>query len=395
MATRQKTAKRFPRTTLADVARESGFSPSTISIVLNEAPLSQYVAASTKEHIRQVAKRMGYRPDAFARSLRKQRSHTIGVMIFDISDPFCTLILQGIEKTLAATEFLPFIMDAHNQRQQFERYLAMLLEYRVEGLIVVANWLFIDIDLLSELEKHRVPAILVGTEMRSGPIGSVLVDNEQGGYLALKHLYSLGHRDIACIRGPRQLWDSGRRWDGVVRFAAESGLKLHDEWVVELTGSSDSNSSFDEGRALTHAMMERKPGFTALLAFDDLTCFGAIRALREAGMAVPEDCSVLGFDDVPYSALSSPSLSTVRQPMEQMGKIAVERILNEIQEGEAAAPRRGRVELLSPQLIQRESTAPAGEQKTAPDDGPPGKKSPDLTKTRSKSYKGAGIQSFQ
>ncbi len=358
MVTRMKTVKKpFSRTTLADVARESGFSPSTISIVLNEAPLSQYVAAATKEHVRQVAKRMGYRPDAFARSLRKRRSHTLGVMIFDISDPFCTLILQGIEKTLHPTEFLPFIMDAHNQREQFERYLAMLLEYRVEGLIVVANWLFIDIDLLAELERHRVPAILVGTEMRTGPIGSVLVDNEQGGYLALQHLHSLGHRKIAFIRGPRQLWDSSRRWDGVLRFAAESGLPLKKKWVVELTGSSDPNSGFEEGISLTRSMLARSPGFTALLAFDDLTSFGAIRALREAGLRVPEDCSVLGFDDVPYAALASPSLSTIRQPMEQMGSIAVERILKEIHDAQEVELQQGRVELLAPELVRRESTA--------------------------------------
>ena len=309
---------------------------------------------------------MGYRPDAFARSLRKRRSHTVGIMIFDISDPFCTLILEGIEKALYATEFLPFIMDAHNQREQFDRYLAMLLEYRVEGLIVVANWLFIDLDLLSELERHCVPAILVGKEMRSGPVGSVLVDNEQGGYLALEHLYTLGHRKIAFIRGPRQLWDSSRRWDGVLRFAAGARLKLSEKWVVELTGSSESNSSFDEGRTLTHAMMQRNPGFTALLAFDDLTSFGAMRALREAGCRVPEDCSVLGFDDVPYAALASPSLSTIRQPMVRMGSIAVERILKEIQEGEDVKMRLGRVELLMPELVQRESTMRLPRKRTLP-----------------------------
>lgn len=354
-----KTARKggFSRTTLADVARESGFSASTISIVLNEAPLSRYVAAATKEHVREVAKRMGYRPDAFARSLRQRRSHTIGVMVFDISDPFCTLILQGIEKTLYSTEFLPFIMDAHNQRKQFERYLAMLLGNRVEGLIVVANWLFIDIDLLSELEDHTMPTILVGSEMRTGRIGSVLVDNERGGYLALEHLHSLGHRKIAFIRGPRQLWDSSRRWDGVQRFAREAGLPLKKEWVVELTGSSHPNSGFEEGIVLTRALLDRSPGFTALLAFDDLTAFGAVRALRECGMRVPEDCSVLGFDDVPYAALSSPSLSTVRQPMERMGSIAVERILDEIQDGESVRNEKGHVELLPPELIQRESTA--------------------------------------
>lgn len=347
----------FSRTTLADVARESGFSPSTISIVLNEAPISKYVAAKTKEHIRAVAKRLDYRPDAFGRSLRKRRSHTIGVMIFDISDPFCTLILQGIEKNLHPTEFLPFIVDAHNQREQFERYLAMLLEYRVEGLIVVANWLFIDIDMLSELERHRVPTVLVGSEMPGGPLGSVLVNNEQGGYVALQHLYSLGHRKIAFIRGPRPLWDSSRRWDGVLRFAAEVNLKMPKKWIAEVTGSSESNSSFDEGRSLTRAMLEQDPGFTALMAFDDLTAFGAVRALRNFGRRVPEDCSVLGFDDVPYAALFNPSLSTVRQPMEKMGSIAVERILDEIQQGGEVAQAKGRVDLLQPEIVQRESTA--------------------------------------
>ena len=248
-------------------------------------------------------------------------------------------------------------MDAHNQRQQFERYLAMLLEYRVEGLIVVANWLFIDIEMLSELERHRVPTVLVGSEMRSGPLGSVLVNNEQGGYLALQHLYSLGHRKIAFIRGPRPLWDSSRRWDGVLRFAGEVGLKMPKKWVVELTGSSESNSSFDEGRTLTQAMLEQNPGFPALLAFDDLTAFGAVRALRNFGRRVPEDCSVLGFDDVPYAALFNPSLSTVRQPMEKMGIDAVERILKEIQQGDEVAQGKGRVDLLPPEIVQRESTA--------------------------------------
>ena len=129
------------------------------------------------------------------------------------------------------------------------------------------------------------------------------------------------------------------------------------KWVVELTGSSESNSSFDEGRSLTHAMLEQDPGFTALMAFDDLTAFGAVRALRNFGRSVPEDCSVLGFDDVPYAALFNPSLSTVRQPMERMGSIAVERILNEIQQGGEVAQGKGRVDLLPPEVVQRESTA--------------------------------------
>ena len=142
-----------------DVARVSGFSASTVSIVLNEAPLSRYVAAGTKERIRAVAGDLGYRPDASARSLRSRRSHTIGIMVSDISDPFCTLILQGIEKALQPTTYLPIIMIAHNQREQFERHIEMMLERRVEGLILVANWLFGEFDLLSDIEKNQIPTV--------------------------------------------------------------------------------------------------------------------------------------------------------------------------------------------------------------------------------------------
>jgi LacI family transcriptional regulator len=134
------------------------------------------------------------------------------------------------------------------------------------------------------------------------------------------------------------------------------------KWVVELTGSSESNSSFDEGRSLTRTMLQHDPGFTALLAFDDLTAFGAVRALRDFGRRVPEECSVVGFDDVPYAALFNPSLSTVRQPMERMGSIAVERILSEIQQGGNIEQRKGRVDLLPPELVQRESTAAFNQQ---------------------------------
>ena len=163
-----------------DVARASGFSASTVSIVLNEAPLSRYVAAGTKERIRAVAGDLGYRPDASARSLRSRRSHTIGIMVSDISDPFCTLILQGIEKALQPTTYLPVIMIAHNRREQFERHIELMLERRVEGLVLVANWLFGEFDLLAEIEKNQIPTIGVGRDLTASGIRSLQVDNEAG-----------------------------------------------------------------------------------------------------------------------------------------------------------------------------------------------------------------------
>ncbi len=354
-----KRTQRSQHVTLMDVARASGFSASTASIVLNEAPLSQHVAEKTKERIRSTAKALGYRPDIFAQSLRRRRTHTIGVMIFDISDPFCTLILRGIEKAVDPTTYLPIIMDAHNERKQFERYLAMLLERRVEGLIVVANWLFAEIDLLPEVTRHNIPMVVVGRDLFESSISSVIVDNEAGGYAALEHLFTLGHRRIAFLRGPAKLKDSDQRWDGMRRFARENKLRIDARLVRQLTGSSDPTSGFEGGYQLTCELIDGQVPFTALVAFDDLTALGAVRAMRKAGRSVPAECSVIGFDDVPPAALTSPSITTIRQPMERMGALAAEWMLELLHAGPEGVESPARRSRLAPLLVMRESTSGA------------------------------------
>lgn len=344
--------------TLVDVARESGFSPSTVSIVLNEAPLSRYVAAQTKERIRRTAQRMGYRPDAFARSLRSRRSHTIGVMIFDLSDPFCTLILRGIEQTLQPTSYLPIIMDAHNDRKHFESYLDIVMERRMEGLIVVANWLFEEGGLLVSLRESILPTIVVGRDVSGDNIRSVIVNNEEGGYLTMQHLYELGHRQIAVIRGPAKLTDTQRRWNGMQRFAAEHSVTIDGRCVRELPDALDAFSGFDGGEKLTTDLVASGAQFTAIVAFDDLTALGAVRALRRAGRRVPEDCSVIGFDDVPPAMLSTPGITTIRQPMEEMGRLATDFVLDTIRG--TAAEDVPVVRMLPPVLVLRESTQAIG-----------------------------------
>src|ERR1700742_5020448 len=168
--------------TIRDVAKESGFSSTTVSIVLNNAPLARYIPPATKKRIERAAQKLGYRPNQFARSLRSKRSHTVGVMVCDMTDPYCTLILRGIENTLYQASYLPMLTDVHNERGRFERYLEMLLDRRIEGLIVLANWLFVDINLLGDLEKSSIPTVMIGCELKTDSISSVIVDNEVGGY---------------------------------------------------------------------------------------------------------------------------------------------------------------------------------------------------------------------
>lgn len=342
--------------TMRDVATQSGFSPATVSIVLNNAPLARYIAPATKKRIEDVARKLGYRPNAMARFLRSKRTHSIGVMFFDITDPFCTMVMRGIENSLYQQSYVPIFADAHNQRNRFERYLEMLLERHVEALIVVANWLFVDIQLLGDLAKRNIPAATIGWELPGNEISSVMVDNEIGARLALEHLYQLGHRKIAFIRGPKMLIDSGPRWRGIQKFAQSAGLDIDPALVQQLPESLDPTSSFEAGFRLAEELLQRKKKFTALMAFDDLSALGAIRALTKAGVKVPEQCSVTGFDDVAPSFFSAPSLTTVRQPMEAMGGLAV----NIIMEGINASLEKREWTIanhkMSPELVIREST---------------------------------------
>jgi LacI family transcriptional regulator len=342
--------------TMRDVAQASGFSPATVSIVLNNAPLARYIAPATKKRIEDTAKKLGYRPNAMARFLRSKRSHSVGVMLFDIMDPFCTPVLRGIENALYQSSYVPIFADAHNQKSRFEHCLEMLLEHHVEGLIVVANWLFVDIQLLADLSKRNITVATICWEVPGDSVSSVIVDNEAGGRLALEHLYHLGHRKIAFIRGPKMLIDSAPRWKGIQKFAHSAGLEIDSSLVVQLPDVWDPNSGFEGGYRFTEELLQRKKKFTAVMAFDDLTAFGAMRALVKAGVKVPEQCSVVGFDDVPLSALAAPSLTTIRQPLEAMGNLAVNTVLESINAGLEKREWSISRHKVTPELVIRDST---------------------------------------
>jgi LacI family transcriptional regulator, galactose operon repressor len=277
-------------------------------------------------------------------------------MVFDITDPFCTPILRGIERALFQLSHLCILTDAHNERSRFERYLEMLLERRIEGMIVIANWLLVDINLLAELKKQSVPTVVIGGELGVDSVGSVMVDNEAGGRIAIEHLYSLGHRKIAFIRGPKVLTDTAQRWQGVKDYAKSVGLTIDARLVVDLPTVEDPKQGFDIGAKLTEELLKQKRPFTALMAFDDITALGAMQTLIKDGIKVPEHCSVIGFDDVAPAALSIPPLTTVRQPLEVMGEKAAEIIASamnaviERRESQSAHVR------LPPELVARRST---------------------------------------
>jgi DNA-binding LacI/PurR family transcriptional regulator len=344
------------RITIRDVARESGYSASTVSIVLNNAPLARYIPAETKQRIETTARRLGYRPNPLARSLRSARSNVVGVILFDISDPYCVPVLRGIENSLYQANYLSILADAHNEPHRFERYLELLLDRRVEALIVIANWLVMDIKLLADLTRKQIPTVVVGREIDMDTVSTVSVDNEAGAGTALETLHKLGHRDIAFIRGPKSLSSSGQRWKGIRGFAQSAGISLDAKRIAEMPQSLDPNSSFEAGARLTEELLRHGKSFSALMAFDDMTALGAMRALKKHGARVPEDCSVVGFDDVALAAISAPSLTTVRQPMQMMGTLAAGIVRDAIdavsQKGEVPVVRHR----VPAELVVREST---------------------------------------
>lgn len=342
--------------TLHDVARACGYSVSTVSIVLSEAPLSQNVAATTRAQIREVAQQLGYHPDAYARSLRRRRSLTIGVLAYDLTDPFCIPIVQGIQSGLQPASYVPLLVDAQAQRKQFDSYLKMILERRAEGVIVIASWVFEETNLLADIEKNHVPIVILGRDLARRRISSLLIDNETGGALALRHLIELGHRRIAVIRGPEEMFDSEPRWVGIRHQAALAGIELDPRLIFQLPGLLDPTSGFEGGRALARTILDAGQPFTAVLAFDDLTALGVMRGLSEAGLRIPQDCSIVGFDDVLPAAVATPGITTVHQPLKQMGLLAAQWTLEAIEapEGSATVHRYRAV----PELVVRGSTAP-------------------------------------
>jgi DNA-binding LacI/PurR family transcriptional regulator len=341
--------------TIREVAGESGVSVTTVSMVLNDGPSARRISEPTRKRIWKVANRLGYRPNLFARSLRSNRSRSLGVLLFDITDPYCAQILRAIETHLQSCGYFPVLADLRNDRAQFHRCLDMLLGQRVEGIIVIANWTHLETKLLTEISKRKIPAVMIGRDLTGNPISSVVVDNEAGTRQALRHLVELGHSKIAFIRGPRALVDSALRWRGLESYAREVGLKFNPNLIVEIKGR---NSTYAEGYELTESLLERNPEFTALVAFDDLTAWAAIRALTKAGRAVPKTCSVVGFDDIPTSEFCNPPLTTVHQKLELQGSLGAE-IIDELirasVEQRSIQPKHRKV---APKLIIRESTSP-------------------------------------
>jgi DNA-binding LacI/PurR family transcriptional regulator len=334
-----------PPVSLKFLAEHLGLSPATVSLVINRSPSAKSIPHRTQERIREAARELNYRPNFMARSLRAQRSFTIGVVVPEISEGYAALVLSGVEDHLLEEGYFYFVVSHRHRADLIEEYPRLLQQRAVEGLIAV--------DTVCQ-KGVPIPVVAVSGHREVEGVTNIVLDHARAAKLAMEHLAQLGHRKIAFIKGQEFSSDTEIRWEAERAAAKELGLEIDERLVGQLDGESPSP---EVGYGVTRKLLAAGEEFTALFAFNDISAIGAIRALREAGRRVPEDVSVVGFDDIQSAAFQNPGLTTVRQPLREMGVIAAETLLRRINApAKTPYPKAITVE---PELIVRESTARA------------------------------------
>lgn len=332
--------------TMSDVARAAGVDVSTVSRALNERT-SRMLRAETVERVLAAAHELGYRPNVLARGLRTQRSHTIGMVIPDLTNPFFPPIVRGLEDVLEEAEYTLILANTDNDPAREERSIRTLVGRQVDGLLVATSHLD---DGVPTEELGGLPIVLVNRRGADERMPAVVPDDAHGVRLVVEHLTGLGHRHIGHIAGPQDT-STGHTRAVVFRDASEAAGTRDDELVEHA-----EVFAVEAGRTACHRLLERRSDVTALFAANDLLAIGCLRALRDRGISVPEGMSLVGFNDMPLVDLIEPPLTTLRVPKHEMGRRAGQMLLDLIQQP-TRRPSKGRqVVELAPELIVRRST---------------------------------------
>lgn len=330
--------------TLKELADAIGLTPGTLSVVLNNTSRASTIPEETRQRIFKAAKDYNYRPNYFARSLRANRSFTIGVIAAELSDGYCAMILNGIESASIEQGYF-YLNTSHLHREDLLQHNSqMLIQRQVEGIITIDTPIRFECDL---------PIVSIAGHEEIEGVTNVILNHQRAAELGIDHLYSLGHRKIAVIKGQDFSSDSKVRWETIAQAAQNRGIAIDEKLTAVLEGV---NPSPEIGYIATKKLLAGGRDFTAIFAFNDISAIGAIRALEEAGLRVPSDVSVLGFDNIHIAAYHHPSLTTIRQPLIEMGKLSAQILIKNLSrlENQEAIPK---IEMVEPELIVRDSTA--------------------------------------
>lgn len=334
--------------TLRSLAEYLKLSPATVSVVMNDSPAAKAIPAHTKERIFSAARKLNYRPNFFARSLSLKRGFMVGVIVPEVSEGYAASIMSGIEDQLLREGYFYFVVSHRNQKDLIQEYPRLLVDRAVDAVLLINT---------PVVQKLPVPVVAISGHQKVPGVTNVAVDNRKATWMALEHLVKLGHKKIAFFKGHKGSADTEYRWRGILQAAATLGVEIRPELMVQLEWDRNRlrPSQPEEGYVHAQQLLATGKEFTALFAFNDVSAIGAVRAFRDAGLRVPEDISVVGFDDIEAASYLIPRLTTVRQPLRKIGEIATQQLLQRISNGKKKF-----VQSISiaPELVVRESTGP-------------------------------------
>jgi len=334
--------------TIADVAVRAGVSTATVSRILAG---HERARAETRERVLEAARALDYRPSGIARSLQSRATGMLGLLMTDISQPFYTELIRVVESAAQASGYAIILANGAGDALRETAYLELLAERRVDGILVASSG--ITGRHLDWLVRAPVQVVLLGCEAPGMALPAVLAESRTGARLVADHLLALGHRRFGEILGPPGSAASAHRHVGVLEALAAAGIPGSELAVA--TSDGDART----GEIVAAGLLARTPRPTALVCFNDLTAIGALRAARDAGLEVPRDVSVVGFDDIPIASLVHPALTTVAQPFEEMGQWAVGRLASQIAAGREGGPKPPPEVVRVPcRLVVRTSTGP-------------------------------------
>jgi LacI family transcriptional regulator len=331
-------------TTIKDVARLADVSTATVSHVIND---TRYVSDELRARVLAAMETLDYRPNVLAQGLRGGETHTIGLVVPDNANPFFAEVSRAVEDVGFARGYSVILCNTGDNLERERAYIDVLVAKQVDGIIFIAAG--DHHEHLDELTRRNVPLVLADRDVDQTDADVVLVNNERGGYEATKHLLDLGHRRIGCIAGPSEATPSADRVEGYVRALREADVPVEDSAIE--TG----DFRYQGGEAAAERLLGGSERPTAIFACNDLMAIGALRAIRGAGLSVPDDISVVGYDDIPLASAMSPALTTVAQPVDQLGALSTELLLSRIEDGSVGTAQRITLETA---LVVRGSSGP-------------------------------------
>ena len=327
--------------TIREVAKKAGVSSATVSHVANN---TRFVSEDVRERVKTAMRELNYRPNALARSLRRGETHTLGLILPDSSNPFFAEVGHAIESEAFALGYSVILCNTDNDENKERIYTEVLENKQLDGIIFVGAGE--NRESISQIVKNGLPLVVVDREMGNLELDTVTTENYQGGLLATQHLISLGHKVIGCITGPSNITPSADRVTGYRAALQQAGIPIEESLIAR----GDFHASSGYSAALQ--LLAHNPRPTAIFVCNDIMAIGALRAAAQLSLSVPENIAIVGFDDIELASYTTPALTTIAQPKQEIGQLAV-KLIFERMGNPSLQPRRI---ILSTQLVIRESS---------------------------------------